>query len=174
MTIPATGPISLSTIQGEFGGASPISLSEYYRGAAYVPAGLAAGPNGLIPTTGSIPFSKFRGVTKALPSIDITIVYPVFGGGQISVPFNGNYSITATASAMLPNTQYRMRLLGTPGVNVYPWAVVTTDSSGSATNYQSYFNDGSQQRGSQTRYVQILDMGGTVIATSPTRSFTLA
>ena len=32
MAIPASGSVSLSTIQSEWGGSSPISLSEYYAG----------------------------------------------------------------------------------------------------------------------------------------------
>ena len=36
MAIPLTGTISLTDIQTEFGGTDPISLSEYYKGGAYV------------------------------------------------------------------------------------------------------------------------------------------
>ena len=32
MAIPASGSVSLSTIQTEWGGSNPISLSEYYSG----------------------------------------------------------------------------------------------------------------------------------------------
>ena len=32
MAIPASGSVSLSTIQSEWGGSNPISLSEYYAG----------------------------------------------------------------------------------------------------------------------------------------------
>ena len=32
MAIPASGSVSLSTIQSEWGGSNPISLSEYYSG----------------------------------------------------------------------------------------------------------------------------------------------
>lgn len=37
MALQTSGAISLSQVQGEFGGANPISMSEYYRGGAYVP-----------------------------------------------------------------------------------------------------------------------------------------
>ena len=36
MTLPASGPISLSQVQTEFGGENPISMSEYYRNGSYV------------------------------------------------------------------------------------------------------------------------------------------
>ena len=43
MALPASGAMSFSQLQTEFGGANPISLSEYYRGGAYVPSGTANG-----------------------------------------------------------------------------------------------------------------------------------
>lgn len=64
MTLPSSGALSLSQIQTEFGGANPISLSEYYKGGVYV-----SGSNGNpIPTSGTISFSQFYGAT----AIDVT------------------------------------------------------------------------------------------------------
>jgi hypothetical protein len=37
MTLQTSGSISFSQLQSEYGGSNPISLSEYYRGGAYVP-----------------------------------------------------------------------------------------------------------------------------------------
>ena len=37
MTLQTSGAISLSQVQGEFGGSAPIYMSEYYRGGSYVP-----------------------------------------------------------------------------------------------------------------------------------------
>ncbi len=37
-TLQSSGAISLSQVQAVMGGANPISLSEYYRGGAYVPS----------------------------------------------------------------------------------------------------------------------------------------
>lgn len=78
MTIPATGPISLTDLQTEFGGTVPISLSEYYEGGPsgyvtatnYTPAGQIpepyVGPSG--PSANLVPISlnDFRGVTKVV------------------------------------------------------------------------------------------------------------
>jgi hypothetical protein len=36
MTLQSSGFISLANVQTEFGGANPISLSEYYSGGPYV------------------------------------------------------------------------------------------------------------------------------------------
>ena len=37
MTMPASGSIVMGNLQSEFGGVSPVSMSEYYRGGSYVP-----------------------------------------------------------------------------------------------------------------------------------------
>lgn len=62
MTI-STSP-SLSEIQTEFGGSSPISLSEYYRGGSYVPAyqHTSAVDGNAISSSGAIRFGMFRSV----------------------------------------------------------------------------------------------------------------
>lgn len=74
MAIPSTGSISLQTIADEFGGTTPHSLDEYYRGGANVP-GVGAGTDG-IPTTGAINFDQFRGTSKTA-----TVTYELIGGG---------------------------------------------------------------------------------------------
>lgn len=56
MAIQVSGAISLSDIQTEFGGANPISLSEYYRNGTYVPPGATS-----IPESGAIDLSDFYG-----------------------------------------------------------------------------------------------------------------
>jgi hypothetical protein len=61
MAIPASGPISLTTIQAEFGGPSPISLGSYYKNGAYVTAASYA-PN--VPTSGPIALSNFYGARQ--------------------------------------------------------------------------------------------------------------
>lgn len=65
--ISQTGPISLLDIQNEWGGTNPISLSEYYAGGPYVPAGTYGYPNGVptpIPSSGPISLDNFRGSHK--------------------------------------------------------------------------------------------------------------
>lgn len=60
MTLQASGTISLNDIQTEFGGASPISLNEYYRGGGLVPN---TAQNAAIPTSGAISLSQFYGTS---------------------------------------------------------------------------------------------------------------
>ena len=71
MTIKSSGTLSISTdIVGEFGGTTPHSLSEYYRGGFNVPA--VTGSLG-IPSSGTIKFSDFYGKNG---DPDIVYTYP--------------------------------------------------------------------------------------------------
>lgn len=71
MALPTSGALSLQAIQTEFGGTNPISLSEYYAGGLYVPAG-TTGTNGIVPSSGLISFDKFYG-TQAGYTFNATI-----------------------------------------------------------------------------------------------------
>jgi hypothetical protein len=91
MTLPSSGPISLTEIQTEFGGTDPISLSEYYKGGAYVPPSSAA-PN--VPTSGPISLSNFYGARK------LTLyTYTYTTSQSIILPgsFTGNIIVTDMA-----------------------------------------------------------------------------
>jgi hypothetical protein len=70
MTLPTSGPLSLSNIQTEFGGSNPISLSEYYAGGGLVPPG-TSGTNGPVPSSGTISISNFYG-TSNIPPLSVT------------------------------------------------------------------------------------------------------
>lgn len=72
MTLPTSGPLTLADIQTEFGGSNPISLSEYYAGGAYVPAG-TSGTNGAVPSSGTISIWNFYGTSAALETHTMTI-----------------------------------------------------------------------------------------------------
>lgn len=56
MTLPVSGPISLSDIAGEHGGSNPLSLSKFYRGNA---SHLVHSSNTDVPASGPIKFSDF-------------------------------------------------------------------------------------------------------------------
>lgn len=58
MALQGSGQISLANIQTEFGGSSPISLSEYYRNGAYVTSN-----NTGVPTSGAISLNQFYSAT---------------------------------------------------------------------------------------------------------------
>ena len=67
MALPSSGSLSLSQIQGEWGGSAPISLSEYYRGS--LPNGRIN--YGTIPSSGAIDIADFYGSNAAVASFQI-------------------------------------------------------------------------------------------------------
>ena len=71
MALQSSGLITLAQVQTEFGGANPISMSEYYRNGAYTTAN-----NGNVPTSGTISLGNFYGAVKAR-----YIEYQLIGGG---------------------------------------------------------------------------------------------
>lgn len=79
MTLQASGTITLKDIQDEFGGANPISLSEYYRGGAYV---VNEAINNGIPTSGAIQLSDF---------------YLAKGTGNLTFEYIGSVNYTGNA-----------------------------------------------------------------------------
>jgi hypothetical protein len=89
MPVPLTGPISLTDIQAEFGGTNPISLTEYYKGGAYV-LDTDFAPN--VPTSGTISLGDFRGARKTTLT---TLTVTAAGDNLIVLPatFVGNIII---------------------------------------------------------------------------------
>ena len=83
MTLPTSGPLSLNDIKGEFGGPAAPSLSDYYAGGSYVPAG-TSGTNGPVPSSGAISISNFYGTSASVPlsiSISPSSLYNSRSGG---------------------------------------------------------------------------------------------
>jgi len=76
MTLPSSGTLKMSDIQGEFGGSNPIKLSEYYSAAAGVP------------TSGTISISDFYGTRAYTPA----------GSSTRTATSEGNFSVPAGVS----------------------------------------------------------------------------
>jgi hypothetical protein len=117
MALPASGPLSLAQIQGEFGGSNPISMSEYYRGGGFV-----TNNNTSVPTSGTIAVSNFYGTVRRI-FIPITIssstynfdVYANRGGSYVAgisdlqVTVNGGVRVGSTSTgayAMLVTSSF--------------------------------------------------------------------
>ncbi len=64
MTIVASGTISINSLVGEYGGSTPHSMSEYYRGGSLV---LNHSNNANVPTSGTIQLDDFYGQSNAQP-----------------------------------------------------------------------------------------------------------
>lgn len=85
MALPASGALSIGDIAGEFGGAVPHALSEYYGAAAGVPA------------SGTIAISDFYGTSSIVDSVnlfnpDFTSAVMVTGYGWVNSGANFNTS----------------------------------------------------------------------------------
>ncbi len=74
MALPSSGSLSLSQIQGEWGGSAPISLSEYYRGS--LPTGRTN--YGTIPYSGAIDIADFHGTNAAVAHWTATLTIGSF------------------------------------------------------------------------------------------------
>lgn len=100
MTLPTSGTISLNDLLGEFGGSTPISLGDCYRGGARVPN--TAGNAG-IPTSGAIQLDDFYGASGVnLPaSVSRMVNAPSPASATASVTVNRNGSISVGASTLL-------------------------------------------------------------------------
>lgn len=71
MTLQASGAISLQDIATEFGGATPHSISEYYRGGANVPN---ITQNNSIPISGQVSWSDYYGtVNEIIVPVTVTV-----------------------------------------------------------------------------------------------------
>lgn len=121
MAIPGSGPISWSTIQGEFGGAAPTAINEYYRGGGLVPN---AAPNLGVPTSGTISANQFYGTS---------------GGTALA----NNKSSDASGSVFLPEPAPTSTSVGSntvtcsgtggSGSYTYSWAYLSGDAGVAAT-----------------------------------------
>ena len=90
MALQTTGAITLANIQTEFGGANPISLSEYYAGGGLVPSGTAG-----IPTSSTISIGSFYGASNYT---GYWLTELRFNSTYVSNTFGG-YTFTGSSSA---------------------------------------------------------------------------
>lgn len=90
MTIVSSGVISINSLVGEYGGSTPHSMNEYYKGGSLV---LNHSNNANVPTSGTIQLDDFYGQSNAQP-FDATIAGTC---GTSSSPGGKNF----------PSTQHR-------------------------------------------------------------------
>ena len=119
MTLPSSGPLSLSDIQGEFGGTNPISLSEYYAGGGLVPPG-TTGTFGAVPSSGAISIRNFYGTSNVVYRLDANTYIDV---GVL------NLLPAGTFLAINSNGTVQASTLGSGVVDSYNWLTPTTGST---------------------------------------------
>lgn len=143
MPVP-TGPISLSDIQSEFGGSSPISLSEYYRGGAYVPSGTTSA-YGTIPTSGPINIGVFRGTQKSvLQDLSNHTIYV-----ERSATGSDFYNQSSALARLTVSTSGKLIGLGSTG-----WNSQVTATGSISIDGNEYWND---TQGGSTETVELED-----------------
>lgn len=136
MTLPASGAISLSDIQTEFGGSNPISINEYYKGGTYVPNTTV---NVNIPTSGVITFSNFYNGSKSptyqyffdVFSVDNNVTTKIFNAHSIGTDIAIIGTETYSSS---PNTSFFIALIASGGGYVKWLKTFTMDASITITN----------------------------------------
>ena len=95
--------ISLNDVQTEFGGANPISISEYYSGGSYVGSGTANSTGTTIPTSGQISFINFSGAVAWVADPTQPSVTPTYWHGILSSSYYPYYT-TGSVSFYLTRT----------------------------------------------------------------------
>lgn len=111
MALPSSPPISSNQIQSEFGGSSPFTITDYYRGGSLVPN---ISQNNGVPTSGPISILDFLGATNQAP-LSATTPSNVFG---IAIQIPG----TATS------TPAQVVATGGTGSYTYLWQYVSGDT----------------------------------------------
>jgi hypothetical protein len=164
MSVKGSGPISIGgggtggqDIVEEFGGSGSHSLSEYRRGAGYVPNG--PGANNNIPTNHSnIRMSQFYGATNRIP-ISITLTQQqnvnlwdhrggsyIAGISDISVTIPGGHAIGASNTGT-----YALNISNFSGgdvINIYNYGyIVGCGGAGGDSAYHGYAAAGGQSGG---------------------------
>jgi hypothetical protein len=140
MTLPTSGPLTLSDIQTEFGGSNPIGLGEYYAGGGLVPAG-TTGTNGAVPSSGAISLNSFYG-TSNVRFFDNAFTQEVAytsGGTPLTGYYGDIYSITSDGSNYIwVSGVYTVRNISGSGVLSYQYMTKYSAGNG-AIEWQKYF-----------------------------------
>ena len=122
MTIVSSGAISINSLVGEYGGSTPHSMSEYYKGGGLV---LNHSNNANVPTSGTIQLDDFYGQNNAQP-FDATLAGTCGSG---STP--GSKDVSATNHRGI-NTRNPGGLFAAPSFG--SWSDQTiTNTSGNTT-----------------------------------------
>lgn len=121
MALPSSGPLTMADIQTEFGGSNPISLSEYYAGGAYVPAG-TSGTYGAVPSSGTISIRNFYGTSNVTINFNNVNVY------------SGTNGIAAEAGYQIQSNGYDYKNANDVYTQNQQWITPTS----AASNYEVY------------------------------------
>lgn len=114
MALPTSPPISLNQIKSEFGATGTRSLTEFYRGGAFVPNIPA---NSGVPTSGAISLLDFLGATNQIPlSGSLSQLSGEYIDPFMPFPVPGSMTIIANP---------RANPTGGSGSYTYAWAITS-------------------------------------------------
>lgn len=159
--------LSLSDIRIEFGGTNPTSLSEYYAGGAYVPAG-TIGTYGPIPSSGTISIRNFIGALNVAAPVNVTRPY-VFGSsltGETLTTTNGAWDNITGASLATASYQWKRGGSTNIGTNQNTYVLTTADLGYDVTCVVTYTNAAGFASATTTN-------GGYTVQLSTTGSLTI-
>lgn len=148
MAIPASGPLSLTDIQTEFGGSNPISLSEYYAGGGLVPAG-TTGTYGAVPSSGAISVQNFYGTSNFIPSyienVFSTTVYNGTGSAQTitnNINLSGSGGLVWSKGRQAANAYNNFLQDTVQGTGVYLSSNNANESTATSTGVTAFNSNG--------------------------------
>ena len=148
MAIPASGPLSLTDIQTEFGGTNPISLSEYYAGGGLVPAG-TTGTYGAVPSSGAISVQNFYGTSNFIPSyienVFSTTVYNGTGSAQTitnNINLSGSGGLVWSKGRQAANAYNNFLQDTVQGTGVYLSSNNANESTATSTGVTAFNSNG--------------------------------
>lgn len=140
MAIHTSGPIALSHVAAEFGGSTPHSLSEYYRGGGLV----ADTPqNATIPTSGQIQLDDFYGTGAGSPPPPPPPAPPHHTSSGSTGTVSGACTRFGAPGPCTANTgSVTVSVFGGVGPFTYSWAYVSgyTATPGSASSNTTNFS----------------------------------
>ena len=113
MGLPFSGngtPIDFSDIQTTFGGANPISMSEYYRGGAYVTDNNTSVPTNLFTITSASWLASIATIGISVSTV-IPVGTSVVIAGMTPAGYNGTYTVTVSSAG-----SFQYALVTNPGV----------------------------------------------------------
>ena len=148
MTLPASGPITLTQIRDEFGGANNStgnSLGSYYRGGALVPN---ISTNSNIPTSGAISFYQFYGASKIFvfnQSITTVMTNYNLNTVMLAAGWDGTTLVTATITVNPGGTAGvgQMSIYSTdPTIPAFKIDTLPSGSTVTVNNYGNIWNTG--------------------------------
>jgi len=192
MAVKGSGALSITTdIVGEFGGVAPHSLSEYYGGGTYVPAGANPG----ISTSGAINFGSHYGAVAAtvltvssnVNNYDIGAA-AIAAGGDKSTPviltINAGVTVGSTSTsnpAMYTGTGWSAgttinitnngSIVGSSGTNTVGWSSGNGGNAGrggQATSYNNRHGVSGQAGSNGTGSAESANNGGNAFEHSQT------